>query len=272
MKTDDIFNREFYATAYQLKTYLTAEQWRNVCDVLISSDMDTTRNSIIAQISSLLNPDSTFLLQSLIERTNGNANSRELGLMLHSMSGACEACENNSPAEIVWTGPTTRDFPIRRMDQVLYDLINTAEHSILLVTFAAAKVKTLQESLLKAISRGVEVTMVLEFEEESGGQLTFDAVKAFSKEMISKMHIYYWPIEKRERNQLGRPGKLHVKCAVIDNCAVITSANLTDDAFNRNMEMGVLFRKGEMPSLIREQFLHLVMNNILEEYCTDGGA
>ena len=53
---------------------------------------------------------------------------------------------------------------------------------------------------------------------------------------------YYWPLAQRERNQTGRPAKLHMKCAVVDDVALVGSANLTDDAFNRNMELGVLLR------------------------------
>ena len=51
--------------------------------------------------------------------------------------------------------------------------------------------------------------------------------------------------EKRERNQAGRPGKLHAKVAIIDDTALISSANLTDDAFNRNFEVGVLINNAE---------------------------
>jgi phosphatidylserine/phosphatidylglycerophosphate/cardiolipin synthase-like enzyme len=44
------------------------------------------------------------------------------------------------------------------------------------------------------------------------------------------------PWDKRERNQAGRLGKLHAKAAVIDDTVVISSANLTYDAFNRNLK------------------------------------
>jgi cardiolipin synthase A/B len=46
----------------------------------------------------------------------------------------------------------------------------------------------------------------------------------------------------RERN---RPGKLHAKVAIVDDIALISSANLTDDAFNRNLEVGLLVKNAE---------------------------
>jgi hypothetical protein len=45
---------------------------------------------------------------------------------------------------------------------------------------------------------------------------------------------------QRELNANGKPGKLHAKAALVDGQALISSANLTDDAFNRNLELGAL--------------------------------
>ncbi len=61
-----------------------------------------------------------------------------------------------------------------------------------------------------------------------------------------RLRSFYWPVEKRELNQFGKPGKLHAKAAVIDKQALLSSANLTDDAFLRNLELGVLFVGGDM--------------------------
>jgi phosphatidylserine/phosphatidylglycerophosphate/cardiolipin synthase-like enzyme len=70
-------------------------------------------------------------------------------------------------------------------------------------------------------------------------------MKAFPSTLIKVVNVYHWPVEKRERNQAGRPGKLHAKVAIIDDTALISSANLTDDAFNRNLEVGVLIKNTE---------------------------
>ena len=70
-------------------------------------------------------------------------------------------------------------------------------------------------------------------------------MKAFPPALIKAVNVYHWPVEKRDRNQAGRPGKLHAKMAVIDDAALVSSANLTDDAFNRNLEIGVLIKNPE---------------------------
>jgi len=61
----------------------------------------------------------------------------------------------------------------------------------------------------------------------------------------------------------GRPSKLHAKCAIIDDAAVIGSANLTDDAFNRNMELGVIVRERSTVLDVVEHFEELVRCGIL---------
>jgi len=166
--------------------------------------------------------------------------------------------------DIVWSGPANGTFPIRRIDQLLYDLLSQARQRIFLVTFSAHRVPLLCDHLSKAIDRGVDVTLLLETEEASAGQLSHDAVKAFKDVDLNKVRLLLWPLENRERNQAGKPGKLHVKCAVIDDTAIIGSANLTDDAFNRNMEMGAIIKDPGTVANILGHFETLTRNGMLK--------
>jgi phosphatidylserine/phosphatidylglycerophosphate/cardiolipin synthase-like enzyme len=109
--------------------------------------------------------------------------------------------------------------------------------------------------------------MILEFEEPSGGQLLTDAVRAFPPELSQRSNIYYWPLENRETNALGKPAKLHAKVAVIDDQAVLSSANLTDDAFSRNLELGALFSCRETVQRMREYFNGLCTEGVLRLWC-----
>ena len=70
-------------------------------------------------------------------------------------------------------------------------------------------------------------------------------MKAFPQALLTVTEVYNWPVDKRERNQAGRPGKLHAKLAIVDDTSLVSSANLTDDAFNRNLELGVLVKDPE---------------------------
>ena len=175
----------------------------------------------------------------------------------------CLASDGRPITEIIWTGPANDRYPVRRIDQVLYDLIAVAHRRIVLVTFAAHRVRHLCEHLTHAVERGVKLTLVVESEEESEGQLTSDAIRAFRDVPAARMSLYYWPLAQRERNQVGRPGKLHAKCAIVDDVALVGSANLTDDAFNRNMELGLLVRDTVVVSTLAEHFDGLIGSGVL---------
>lgn len=82
-------------------------------------------------------------------------------------------------------------------------------------------------------------------------------------ELVKVTDIYCWPVEKRERNPAGRPGKLHAKVAVVDNMALISSANLTDDAFNRNLEVGLFVQNLSILGTIKKYFETLILEGTL---------
>jgi cardiolipin synthase len=84
-------------------------------------------------------------------------------------------------------------------------LIATAKHEILLVTFAAAQIGRLTGELRRAAHKGMKIRLILEFEESSEGQLSYNALNAFPSALIDAAEVYHWPIDKRERNQAGRP-------------------------------------------------------------------
>ena len=56
-----------------------------------------------------------------------------------------------------------------------------------------------------------------------------------------------------------------MKCAVADGeWLFLSSANLTQQAFTINMELGMLVRGGTMPKRVEQQFERLIQSDILE--------
>lgn len=255
--------KRFVQTALAIREQSPASVWEGTCAALCSCPDSDSRREILAKLPYSANSDVVFLIDSLISGHEKEMSWREMGLCLTSIGEASALLKDDGKPEVIWSGPSTEIIPVRRIDQILYDLIKNARQHILLVTFAAAKIGLLSESLFSATQRGVRVELVLESETESEGQLTIDARSAFSEEVVKAACIYHWPISKRERNNRGKPGKLHAKCAVIDGTAIISSANLTGDAFNRNMELGVVFRGGEIPRKLIQHFRSLIASGIL---------
>ncbi len=191
---------------------------------------------------------------------------RDLAWALRAASFADEFHQKNKSLELVWTGPADAASTMRRTDQVLLDLINKAQSSILMVTFAAYKIPSIAKALGKAAERGVTIDLVLESAEESDGKLTFSAIRALGDKISKQANIYIWPRENRERDAKGNYGALHAKTAVIDaKTAFISSANLTDYALTLNMELGVVINGGEFPKIIQSHFERLISSRVLIE-------
>ena len=222
-------------------------------------------HELLARVPATPNSDADFQLRALLRNAQGLMTWAELGWSVRAIAHAQADQQRAQRIELVWTGPRPADTPtLRRLDQALYDLVLNARRRILLVTFAAAKITRLKTALSEAAARGVNIRLLLEFEQASGGQLSHDALAAFAGSIEHRTAIYYWPLEHRDKNAAGKPGKLHAKCAVVDDTVLVSSANLTDDAFNRNIEMGVLLRAPALAAQLTGHFGGLIEAGVLK--------
>ena len=256
-----MLSTEHVAALTEARRRLPRHVWHQLANRLPAKAGEIDSNSIRQITADLLNQDAAWILSDAFER-NSKASWNEIAAAMVTVDYMMG--DYSSLTEIIWSGPANGRFPVRRIDQVLYDLITDARHRIILVTFAAHRVDHLCELLTQAVNRGVDLTLILETEDDSDGQLTRDAIGAFRKVPTIRTRLYCWPLAKRERNQAGRPGKLHMKCAIVDDVALMGSANFTDDAFNRNMELGMLVREESTVEAISEHFRELMRRGVLK--------
>jgi phosphatidylserine/phosphatidylglycerophosphate/cardiolipin synthase-like enzyme len=236
----------------------------SVCAILDGIDPDAKVHTLVASLPTTNNGDAMHSLRRIIGESAEELTWKGLSAAFRLGVRISDDMRNRRRAELLWTGPAPGGHvAARRIDQILYDLIGRARREVLLVTFAAHKITRLAGALSEALDRGVTVRLILEFEETSGGQLSMDAIQAFPANIRHSAQILYWPLEKRDRNALGRPAKLHAKAAIVDDELVLSSANLTDDAFNRNLELGVLLRDDELLRQVRAHFDGLCVDNTL---------
>ena len=257
-----MFSKSFIDALLRARRRLPREPWRRIIEHLNEVDGTGSVDQLIQTLTAITNHDIAWLLGRTIQE-NSNLNWSQIAAAMSAVDALVR--EEVGASEIIWSGPANGVFPIRRIDQVLYDLINQASKRILLVTFAAHRIERLCGCVHGALSRGVSLTLVLEAEQESEGQLSRDALSAFSSISAVGCRIYCWPIDQRTRNAAGKPGKLHAKCAVVDSSAIVGSANLTDDAFNRNLEMGILLRGGGTADQIFSHFKALIDRGVFRE-------
>jgi phosphatidylserine/phosphatidylglycerophosphate/cardiolipin synthase-like enzyme len=206
------------------------------CAVLNADPSDAV--TALTKLTGVLSKESLVRLKKALKGTATSA--RELALALSSTAAGIESGKASPDIQLVWTGPDTPKASPRDTLPQMLEMIGRAESSILLVTFAAFKAKALMDALREAQMKGIQLMIVLETSEDSAGQLTHAAWKAFPKQFVELGCIWHWPLAARPRNAKGLPGKLHAKCLVVDqNEILISSANLTDDAMERNIELGI---------------------------------
>jgi phosphatidylserine/phosphatidylglycerophosphate/cardiolipin synthase-like enzyme len=234
----------------------------SACDVLRSCPATVSAEAMLQRMPSTNNADLSYLLVQVVHEASLRMSWEALGWTLQVVHASYRRWRTEQALELIWSGPSPAErIPARRIDQALYDLVLNAKKDILLVTFAAAKIERLGGELLKAAQRHVRIRLILEFEQTSEGQLSWDAIDAFRADLIAAANVYYWPVEKRERNQAGRPGKLHAKVAIVDDTVLLSSANLTDDAFNRNLEVGIMVKNAEFLMTIKDYIDSLIAHH-----------
>lgn len=196
------------------------------------------------------------LLGRLVEEWGNESNltPSDVATALRSAAATATYARERETIDLVWTGPKTEFVPTRRTEQVLLELIELAEKRIFLVSFVTYGIPVLEQALMDAMGRGVELSILIERGEDEGGKLSFDPV-AKLKANLPGASLYVWPPENRERDQNGNFGAVHAKCAVADGrMAFLTSANLTGAALEKNMELGVLIKGGVIPMAVQRHF------------------
>jgi phosphatidylserine/phosphatidylglycerophosphate/cardiolipin synthase-like enzyme len=188
---------------------------------------------------------------------------RSLALALQSASDVDEHYRTSEDVQLIWTGPDVSNLPFRRTEQALLELVESAKRSLLIVAFAAYKIPELVEAINTVASAGVNVSCVFESHDASGGKVSFSPVEQLG--LAPSVRTFIWPMAKRPKDSLGRYGSLHAKCAVVDsNLLFLSSANLTEFAFNLNMELGVLIKGGPLPGSVETHFHTLITTGCLE--------
>jgi len=200
---------------------------------------------------------------SKVENTPSPA---EMSLLITAVAAALNHSRQKQSIELTWTGPKTQSINLRRTDQALIELINSAKNRITIVSFAVYKAISILTALEKAAKRGVKINIIIESPDASEGKIAHDTIKGLGIELKSMAKIHIWPYARREVTPNGKYGSLHAKVAVADEGILyISSANLTDYAMNLNMEMGILLTGGVLPAQVQDHFDELILEGILSE-------
>jgi len=171
---------------------------------------------------------------------------------------------NEETVEGVWAGPEPADTRFRQTEQAILEVVNSATRRLTVVSYAVYRIPRIREALVAAAGRGVAIRLIVETPSRIEGQGEYDCLLALGHDVASACSVYYWPQENRPKDDNGKIGILHVKCAVADGRQMfLSSANFTEYAFTINMELGLLVTGGKLPGQVERHFERLVMDGTL---------
>jgi cardiolipin synthase A/B len=192
-------------------------------------------------------------------REHADTTPRELAAAIRAVVHATEVRRDRESVELVWTGPPTPSVPVRHTAQVLGGVIEGATDAVFVVSYAAYTLPGVVQRLNDAVRRGVRVSVLLEPGKEHGGHVDHDGVTAM-RSAVTGAYAYVWDPDANESG-----ASMHAKCVVADgNTAFVTSANLTDAAMERNMELGVLVKGGTVPDRLHRHLDALVTTRVVK--------
>lgn len=184
--------------------------------------------------------------------------------------------EKSDRIDIVWTGQNIPELKSRATSVVVRELFERARHYILITSYVfqqGDKARTIFGSLANRmdIEPNLEVKLLLDVQrpsraDRSDTQLVEEFASSFRQIWPGKRlpEVFFDP-----RSLSREPGVracLHAKCIVIDDEQFfITSANLTEAAQERNIEVGVLLKDAISAYRLRTQIETLISRNVVHK-------
>lgn len=222
-----------------------------------------------AILQSLPTPDFRDLTADFIDKWYNHAANvgAEAVAVALATAARCEHNHRNEEiVEIVWTGPEPADTRFRHTEQAILEVVNNAVNRLTIVSYAVYRIPRIRDALITAASRGVRIKLIVETPNRIEGQGEYDCLLTLGSNVASACRVYYWPQENRAKDDKGKIGILHVKCAVADGLKMfLSSANFTEYAFTINMELGLLVTGGKLPNQVERHFERLIEANVLSQ-------
>lgn len=183
-----------------------------------------------------------------------------------------EVASRTPRPDLVWSGPDVPGVHARDTRRVYEELLGSAEQSVWVSSFAyfdGPKAFDVLSRRMDAVP-GLQATLFLNIQRRRGDTTSAsDLVRRFADRFwgndwpgTSRPSVYYDP---RSLELDGPAGVLHAKAVVTDEESVyITSANLTEAALDRNIELGLVVRDRALALSVTGHFRALIDHELLK--------
>ncbi len=173
--------------------------------------------------------------------------------------------------DLVWSGPEVPGLHARDTRRVYEELLGSAEHSIWACSYAYFDGPRAFEVMAKRMDGkpDLDVVLLLNIQRKRNDSTAAEAlVRKFADRFWgtdwpgkARPRVYYDP---RSLDLDGPTGVLHAKGVVVDDEAVfVTSANFTEAALDRNIELGLLVRDRALAATVSRHFRALIDRQLL---------
>lgn len=166
-------------------------------------------------------------------------------------------------ARLVWSGASEGEQATRDTSVVLDGLFSNAERQVLIATYVIHDGRTVFARLAERLRQRPQIAVELYVnlpsrtgheKDEAADVASF--LKTFARdhwpEDLPLPALYYDP---ESRKSGTKRASLHAKCVVVDERqAFITSANFTEAAQERNIEVGVLLKQPLFAKILASRF------------------
>jgi hypothetical protein len=200
---------------------------------------------------------------------------QHIALVIDAIADALDAAADPGKIlELVISGPDVPGVPTSDTAATMRTLIAEATRQILLVGYAVHHVRDLFEPLATkmASNESLQVWFCLDISRRFGDtSLDSEIVRRFCRDFRDKHwpwprvpRLYYDPRALSEH--ADRHSSLHAKCVVADRrVALVTSANFTQAAQQRNIEVGILIHYVPLAERLCAYFESLMATGQLAE-------
>jgi hypothetical protein len=218
-------------------------------------------------------PDGPAVFDCLQEFSRDGMAPRHIGVMLNAIAATVECSPDPAVLfELVLSGPEVPGVPTGDTAAAFQMLIQEAEAEVLLVGYAVYGGERIFEPLAERLRNipSLRVIFCLDIARRPGDTSTDkEIVRHFAGEFRARH--WPWPVlpelyyDPRAHALTGEGrASLHAKCVVVDRkAALITSANFTEAAQKRNIELGLLVRHAAIAERIACYFAGLRENKVL---------
>jgi len=176
-----------------------------------------------------------------------------------------------TPVELVWSGPEANGIVNRDTGVVVRELFGRAASEVIVVGFAVYQGREIFARLAERMAEvpTIRVRLFLDVRPSTTLPVGRDPVKWFAAEFLAREwpgpvppELYYDP--RSLSGEGGVRSSLHAKCVIIDRAySLVTSANFTEAAQLRNIEVGALIHSPAFSSQLAGHFDKLVEAQVL---------